>query len=377
MIRVAVVVDSLKVGGAQRLVSAFASNAAPYGILPVIVTLNRARASVISESIRTAGVKVITLHASSLFDLRRLRRLIKLFRDEQIDLVQTHLMYANILGTLAARIARVPVIATLHSTDVTFGWKPRILKRLEDNFLRRFATRILAVGNTVAETHEGCYGDRKVNVIPNGIPRPEPIQSQARNRLRKEIAGDERSSIIITVGRFTRAKGYEDMIKAFSLLRDKTSKPVLLMVGAGSTAKSIKQRIETLHLSQSVILTGERSDVPQLLASSDVYASSSHREGLPLAVLEAMMAGLPVVATSVGDIPNVVTEETGVIVPPHQPKKLAAALENLLKNPKKREAMGKAAQQRAIDEYSVEAWMKKHLAFYREVLGASGRDSSS
>ncbi len=286
-------------------------------------------------------------------------------------------MYANILGTFAASVAGVPVIATLHSTDVTIGWKPRLLKHLEDICLRKFATRILAVGNMVAEAHAGSYGNRRVDVIPNGIAKPEPIPSQARARLRRKIAGDERSSIIITVGRFTRAKGYEDMIEAFSLLRDTTSKPVLLMVGAGSMADSIKQRIESLHLSQSVTITGERNDVPQLLASSDVYASSSHREGLPLAVLEAMMAGLPVVATSVGDIPNVVTDGTGVVVPPHQPEMLADALDDLLKNPEKRRAMGKAAQQRAMEEYSIDAWMQKHLALYRDVLASNGGVSST
>jgi glycosyltransferase involved in cell wall biosynthesis len=239
---------------------------------------------------------------------------------------------------------------------------------MQEFCLRNFATRILAVGNVVAEAHQGSFGRRELDVIPNGIPQPEPMQSQARDKLRKEIAGDQDSPIIITVGRFTRAKGFEDMIKAFSLLHDGITKPVLLMVGTGSMTDSIKQRIESLELSQSVILTGERSDVSELLASSDVYASSSHREGLPLAVLEAMMAGLPVVATSVGDIPRVVTEETGVIVPPHQPKKLAAALEGLLQNPERREAMGRAAQQRARNEYSVDAWIKRHAALYREVL---------
>jgi glycosyltransferase involved in cell wall biosynthesis len=175
------------------------------------------------------------------------------------------------------------------------------------------------------------------------------------------------------VGRFARAKGYEDMITAFNLLHQRDIKPVLLMVGTGGTVDSIKAQIENFQLSHSVVLAGERSDVPQLLASSDVFASSSHREGLPLAVLEAMMAGLPVVATSVGDIPNVVTNGTGVLVPPHDPERLADALEDLLKDPEKRQAMGRAAQQRAVSEFSVDAWMKKHVNLYRDVLNA-GRE---
>jgi glycosyltransferase involved in cell wall biosynthesis len=167
-----------------------------------------------------------------------------------------------------------------------------------------------------------------------------------------------------------RVKGYGDMIEAFKLLQQKNSNSVLLMVGTGSQRDSIRSQIETLDLKQSVILAGERQDIPQLLASSEIFASSSHREGLPLSVLEAMMAGLPIVATSVGDIPNVVTEETGVIVPPHQPEKLAEALNDLLKNPSKRREMGKAAKDRALREYSVDVWMKRQLVLYKDVIGS-------
>jgi glycosyltransferase involved in cell wall biosynthesis len=370
MIRVAVVIDSLKVGGAQRLIAAYAASAAAYGLDPVIITLREGGAPFILESIRAAGVRVIPLPSPSLFNRQRWQRLVEILQEDQVDLVQSHLIYSNILGSLAAHRAGIPVIATLHSTTVRGDWKSRILKRMENYCLRSYATRILAVGKMIADFNQGNYGDRTIDVIPNGIPRPNLPEFQDRERLRKEIMGNHSGSLIITVGRFSRAKGYEDMIDAFHLLSQRAHKPKLLMVGAGSHVQSIREQIEDLKLNQSVILAGEREDVHHLLALSDVYASSSHREGLPLAVLEAMMVGLPVVATSVGDIPNVVTEETGVVVPPHRPELLAAALEDLLENPEKRRAMGKAAHRRAMDEYSVDAWMKRHLDLYRDVLAS-------
>jgi glycosyltransferase involved in cell wall biosynthesis len=372
MMRVALIVDSLKLGGAQRLVSAFATNAVTYGLSPIIITLREDSAPFIQKPIHEAGIKVIHLGAPSLFNVWRFRKLIDVLKREKVELVQTHLVYANILGSLAAYKAGIPAIATLHSVSVRGGLKSKILKVIENFVLRKYATRILAVGQMVADLNEKNYIHRKVDVIPNGIPKPKFPPVQDRDRLRKEMTGDGLGSIVITVGRFTSAKGYEDMIQAFHLLRQRAPQPKLVMVGTGSMVNNIKNQIEDLDLDQSVFLAGEREDVPQLLASSDVFASSSHREGLPLAVLEAMMAGLPVVATSVGDIPNVVTEETGVVVPPHNPEMLADALEDLLKNPKKREAMGQAAYRRAMDEYSVEAWMKKHLALYREVLASNG-----
>jgi len=372
MIRVAVVIDSLRVGGAQKLISAYASSAAAHGLSPVIITLRRDGTPFIVEPIDEAGIKVIPLRASSLFNVWRFQQLIKIFKEEHIDLVQTHLIYSNILGCLAAHIAGIPVISTMHSIAIRGDVKYKLLRIIENFVLRKYATRILAVGQEVADRSKGSYGNRKVDVIPNGIPKPKFPPVQERDSLRREITGDGVGSIVITVGRFTRAKGYEDMIEAFRLLRQRAPEPKLVMVGSGSTVETIKNQIEELDLNQSVILTGEREDVPRLLAMGDVYASSSHREGLPLAVLEAMMAGLPVVATSVGDIPNVVTEETGVVVPPHRPELLAAALEDLLLNPKKRQAMGQAAYRRAMSEYSVDAWMRKHLALYREVLSSNG-----
>ena len=372
MMRVALVIDSLKVGGAQRLISAYASNAAAHEIVPIVITLREDNAPFIVDSIRSAGIRLIALPRASLLDLRRYQRLVRLFKVEKVALVQTHLTYANILGSLAAHAAGIPVIATLHSVAVRKGSTSKVLKWIENFVLRKYATRILAVGQMVADINRRNYGKRKVDVIPNGIPKPKFPQVKERERLRREITGNGSHPIVITVGRFSHAKGYEDMIEAFGILQQRAANPKLVMVGSGTTVDHIKEQISDLNLDHSVILTGEREDVPSLLALSDVYASSSHREGLPLAVLEAMMAGLPVVATSVGDIPNVVTEETGVVVPPHHPELLADALEDLLKNPKKREAMGQAAYRRAMNEYSVDAWMRKHLALYREVLSSNG-----
>ena len=378
MIRAAIMIDSLQTGGAQKLVAAFVTSAGLYGVDPVVISLRRGGSPAILNTIRSAGVQLITLPSSSLFSLGRFRWLVKFLQDSKIDIVHTHLLYANILGSMAARLAKVPVVCTLHSTRLEKGRRQhRLLSRIENFCLWNFADRILAVGEKVAAVHRRNYPGRTVNVISNGIPKPKFPSAQERERLRREITGDGSSSVVITVGRFTGAKGYEDMIEAFHILRERAPNPKLMMVGSGPNVETIKSQIEDLDLEQSVILTGEREDVPRLLALSDVFASSSHREGLPLAVLEAMMAGLPVVATSVGDIPNVVTKETGVVVPPHHPELLAEALEDLLKNPQKRQAMGQAAYRRAMNEFSMDAWMKKHLALYREVLALRGHGSAA
>lgn len=368
MTRVAVLIDTLQTGGAQKLLVSFASQAAAHGIQLVVINLKDGGTPEIYDGIESSGTRLITKPAKSLFNLKRLRWLIRFLKEERIDIVQTHLLYANILGSAAASIARVPVICTLHSVYTEKAGRWRLLKKLESLCLRYLATRILAVGEKVAVSHHEYYDDRRVDVIPNGIPVTEEIPTQTRNHLRREITRDDSHPIIITVGRMERPKGYEDMIQAFKLLRERGLKSVLLMVGSGTLYDSIRSQVQALDLEQSVILAGERHDIPRLLASSDIFASSSHREGLPLSVLEAMMAGLPVVATAVGDLPNVVTEETGVVVPPHAPERLAAALEELLQNPSRRRAMGKAARYRALHEYSVDVWMQRHIELYNDVI---------
>lgn len=368
MIRVAIVIDSLQTGGAQKLISAFTSQASKHGIQPIVINLSKGSSTVIHNTIESNGAQVFTVTARSLFNIKRLRWLIHFLEQEKIDIIHSHLLYANILASVAGYIARTPVVCTLHSTHTEKGWRLRWLKALEDFCLRNFATRILAVGQEVAVAHSSRYKRRRVDVIPNGIPEPEAVPSQTRERLRSELAGDNSNVIIITVGRFEPSKGYHDMVTAFKLLQKTNRKSRLVMVGAGSLHESIRSQVETLDLGQSVVLAGERHDISQLLASSDIFASSSHREGLPLSLLEAMMAELPIVATSVGDIPNVVTKEMGIVVPPRQPEELAAALEKLATSPERRREMGKAARSRALHEYSLDVWMDRQVRLYNEML---------
>jgi glycosyltransferase involved in cell wall biosynthesis len=161
------------------------------------------------------------------------------------------------------------------------------------------------------------------------------------------------------------------MIDAFARVHRQDPRAFLVIAGAGNLFEKIKNKISELYLESAVNCLGARSDVAELLAASDIYASSSHWEGLPVAVLEAMMAGLPIVSTSVGDIPRVVTSDTGILVPPHEPVCLAEALSELVRAPEKAHAMGTAARRRAMQEYSLDTWIKRLTSLYEETLSFS------
>ena len=369
--RVAMIIDSLRIGGAQKLVTQFVSAVSSRTIESTVISLRGDAVASNLDIIHSAGVEVESFPSRSLLDVGRFMRLIRYLREEKFDLIHTHLSYANVLGCLAGLFAGIPVIATLHSTGHDPEQKSRLITRLEEVILRYFASRILAVGHTVAATFQDRLGSRAMDVIPNGVPAPVNLSPQARQQLRREIAGDENRVIIISIGRFVPAKGYEDMINAFAILHRRDPRPVLVIAGVGKLFEKIKCQISELQLENAVNCLGARNDVPQLLAASDIYASSSHWEGLPVALLEAMMAGLPTVATSVGDIPKVVTPAMGIIVPPHEPACLAEALSDLVSTPEKARAMGAAARTRAMQEYSLDIWIKRLTSLYVETVSQS------
>ena len=369
--RVALIIDSLRIGGAQKLVTQFVSAVSRQTIETTVISLRGDPVASNLDLIRSAGAEIESFPSHSLLDVRRLMRLIRYLREEKFDLIHTHLSYANILGCLAGRFAGIPVIATLHSTGHDPEQKSRLITRLEEVILRYFARRILAVGYTVASTFQDRLGSRAMDIIPNGVPAPIDFAPLARQQLRREIAGDENRVVIISIGRFVPAKGYEDMIEAFEILHRRDPRPVLVIAGVGKLFEKIKSQISELQLESVVNCLGARNDVPQLLAASDIYISSSHWEGLPMALLEAMMAGLPTVATSVGDIPKVVTPETGILVPPQDPACLAEALGDLVSMPEKARAMGAAARTRATQEYSLDIWIKRLTSLYEETVSQS------
>jgi glycosyltransferase involved in cell wall biosynthesis len=368
MMRVAIMIDTLKVGGAQKLVADFTLAAASYGIEPTVICMHQDIHPIMADAMKAAGVRIVEFSSPSLLNVNRLVRLVRFLREGKFDLIHTHLSYANILGCLSGYFAGCPVVSSLHNTESDSRKRSMRVVRLETLILRYFARRIIAVGYGVADAFRARVKNRHVDVIPNGIPTPPTITREARQKLRREITGDENRTLLLAVGRFVPAKGYEDMIESFALLHRSNPRCFLAIAGSGRLFDQIQRQISEMRLDHSVCCLGVRSDIPQLLAASDIFVSSSHWEGLPVAILEAMMTGLPIVATAVGDIPKVVTPEAGVIVPPHQPECLAEALNDLVNAPEKARAMGEAARNRAIQEYSLDTWMKRHMVVYEEAL---------
>jgi glycosyltransferase involved in cell wall biosynthesis len=284
------------------------------------------------------------------------------------DIAHSHLLHANVLGISASRIAGIPVVGTLHNVHITRRSYHTLRYGLETLLLRHVAAGVMAVGGQTADAHRQRLGSQAIYVIPVAVEVPQPLSFAEREALRVELAGDSAHPLLVSVGRLTEQKGYADLLAAFAQVHRRHPTAKLVIVGEGRLSAKLSQQIKDLRLENHARLLGPRSDVQRLLGACDVFVSSSLWEGLPSALLEAMVAGLPVVATTVGDIPKVVTPEYGLLVPPSQQDALAEKLASLLDQPQRMQAMGQAARQYASKAHGLENWTVQFRKMYEEVL---------
>jgi len=191
-----------------------------------------------------------------------------------------------------------------------------------------------------------------------------------RDGIRKSLGISPEDIVCITVGRLVPVKGHTDLLEAFQQTIPKRSNIHLLIVGEGELRATLENQADQLQIASRVHFLGWRKDTAELLGASDIFLLSSHNEGLGLVLIEAMTKHLPVVATDVGGVAHVVDQNTtGLLVPPHAPHRLSAALEDLLDHPDKRVRMGEAGYRRALENFSIDSTVENTERVYRELLG--------
>ena len=367
--RVVQLIDNLYWGGAQKMLSMLAHELTNHQVEVIVVGLDEDDDAYYAQQIRDDGVEVVSIKGNSLLDFMRIRRLIRFLKQRKIDLIQTHLSYANILGVLAGRLVGIPVIITLHSTGFDRRHYHPMRYRLETMALRSIGCHVVAVGYAIADAQQDRVGRTKpILVIPNAISTLPELASSDRQRLRLSLTGSDEGAILISVGRLSPDKGYSDMLIAFKEILSSYPETSLVIAGKGVLADSLQAQALSLGIEGRVFLLGARDDIPALLRASDIYVSASHREGMSMSLLESMAAGLPTVATNVGDASKMFTDNTGVLVEPHYPELLAEAVNVLLADPARMKNMGRAAYDRVIAQYGLEAWTDSYRNLYLRTM---------
>lgn len=279
------------------------------------------------------------------------------------DVVHCHSTVSRFYGPVAAMVARVPVtVCTHHGSKLSLDIRTRVKEGLSGLMLD---CRI-GVSRKVVNRH--CRHLAKAwRHIPNGIDV---------KRFRPGSGGRDKNGDmprIIHVGRLSPEKRQDLLLEALAGLIEEAGDVELWLVGDGSCREALERQAADLGVREHCVFWGERDDVPRLMRRCDIYAQPSDREGLPLTVLEAMASGLPVVATSIGGMPEVVEQgRTGYLIEAGSSDQLRGALARLLDNPDEGERMGGNARERAVQDYSEEAMVRQYEQLYRDLLAARG-----
>lgn len=327
------------------------------------------------RTLREANIPVTVVGKKFKLDPFALWKLTRLVRTLRPDLVHTWMFTANFYGRLAADWAGVALtVASERNVDRWKSWGHRLI----DRRLARRTDRILANSQGVAAFYERLGIDRsKLRVIYNGI-QPHKATSGDRAALRRELGIPAEAHVFGFVGRLARQKRVRDIIWATDLLGVIRDDVYFVIVGDGPLRDQLVQFARDTKMLDRVLFLGHRSDVPQLLRMMDVLWLASDFEGMPNVVLEAMAAGLPVVATNISGTNELVVEgETGFLVPVGDLAGFARQTRKLIEDKELACRMGRAGQKRALEQFSVETMIREHVRLYRELTHQAGPRATS
>lgn len=323
----------------------------------------------LTANVSNLGIKVhiipnLKRNIQLMGDLLAIKECVSLIHKIKPDIIHAHSSKAGVVGRVAGWICKVPVVFTAHGWGFTPGTpnKRRMVALIAEKLLASLTTKLICVSENDRQLALSLGVGNKNSLVVvrygiNNIPvnRANPSQQPPR---------------LIMVARFNEQKDQITLLKAIAQLKDESIH--LDLVGSGPFWESCKALAKLLGIENQVDFLGDRLDVADLLAQSQIFILSTNYEGLPISILEAMRAGLPVIATSVNGIPEeVVDGETGLLVPRQDVQALVDALQTLIQSPELRQQMGKAGRQKFEQEFTIERMTSEIKALYEQILKTS------
>jgi glycosyltransferase involved in cell wall biosynthesis len=378
------VITGLDADGAETVLHSITSRMDPARFQNEVVSL--IELGPMAEKLQSSGMRVRSLgmRRGSANPVHVVRLAIWL-RQSQPSVVQTWMYHADLLGGIAARLAKKPVVWAIHHTNLDPGqnkrltiWTARMCARLS----RHLPRRIVCVSEEGRKAHvEFGYDGTKMDVIPNGFDLKQfAPDGEARLALRRELNLPAETLLIGMAARFHVQKGHRNFIAAAAQLHARIPQAHFVLCGKGADADNVELSSWINRGGQSLgnvfHLLGPRTDMRRFFAALDIATSSSLSEAFPMAVGEAMACGTPCVVTNVGDSAMIVGE-TGKVVPPQNPAALALAWEQLLTaGPAARRQLGDAARRRVEQNFSLDHIVERYQELYREVSVAPGASAA-
>ncbi|MFQ5877310.1 MAG: glycosyltransferase [Acidobacteriota bacterium] len=376
--RLLILTVGFTIGGAERLILMTAPRLQRRGFDVLVACLKGW--GPLGEELERRGVRAVALGASGALDLRAACRLLSLLRRERVQILHAHLFPANLAARLLGRAAGVPVVVCAHhDTDIDMPRRNRLLERATAGLSDAVVACSEAVRRYALRTYG--LGPGRVRTLRNAVEQPpSPIEALRREALRREFGAGPSDLLLGTVGRLVEPKkGIPVFLAAARRIARELPAVRFVVVGDGPDREGVEACAAREGVSHRTTFAGFRRDVEDVMASLDLLVQPSNWEGFGLTLVEAMAAGIPVVATRVGGVPEVVVDgRTGLLVPPADPDALARACLDLLSDRERALRLGRAGRERARGEFSIEDLVERTAALYRELLdGRRSRDDGA
>lgn len=384
-LRVALMTTSVEFGGIERVVLNLLEHMGPeVEFVPLVFTRTDTAATGFFERLHAAHVRYEPIYVNAIrpalvaSPLANLAQIVGCVRNQRIDLIHSHGYRADVFALAVSRLFGIPVVATCHGFTPTDA-RLRVYCALDARILRAFAA-VIAVSAEMRRDLE-CRGIRpdRIHLVPNAVPEVAVGESaRMRHAARARIGLTDDHFVYGYVGRLSLEKGVEHLLDAFALHSGASPNSRLLVVGDGPSRPGLERQAIDRGVGSRVVFTGFRTDTDVWYSALDAFVLPSLTEGTPMALLEAMNHGVPAIASAVGGVPAVLTDgANGLLVPPGDVARLAAAMETLAASSSLRRTLAEAGAQTVRRQYNVREWVNSIRDVYARSAPSRRQHQSS
>ena len=374
-IRVAVLATTVHFGGIERVLLMLLRHMdADIELVPVLFTRTDTEQRAFFDSVESLGTAPHTLYVNTsrakyANPVRNIKETMAIFRNERFDLIHSHGYRADLISLVVARWFRLPVVSTCHgfiANDLHLSFYNRL-----NVFLLRFFSRVIAVSDRMkADLISGGVNDARIDVVTNAV---ESVTETNRDRWRRDvrcrlgIGSDD--FVFGYVGRLSEEKGLTHLVDAANVAFVGGRPCRILIVGEGTQQRALELQVEAHGLRDRVCFAGFQSEPSMWYPAMDAFVLPSLTEGTPMALLEAMAEGLPIVATEVGGVPAIISNMVnGILVPPSDPVRLADAMRSVATDEGLRRRLSECAVRSVRETYDVRTWIRRTREVYLTAL---------
>ncbi len=372
-------IDGLGMGGAERLMVPILKYLPRQHFNPRVCVFQIRDGNPIAEQIAALGIPVDFLNIPFMRDVTALPRAAMYLKQAKADLVHGQLELGDIIGSLAAKLLRLPSVSTLHTMPAqNMSFKSKLHQEVEFFVLRHFCDTVISVSNEARQFYLdiSTFSPSKLITIYNGIELAsfhDVDRKAVGHEVRNEFGIPSDAKLILTVAVLRELKGIQFMIRALPGILSVFPNTYYLIVGDGSYKDELEREVDRIGTSgDRVIFAGHRDNVLHYMTASDLFVLPTLTEALPTVLAEAMSVRLPIIATTVGGIPEMIVDgHNGILVPAADIAALQNMVVNLLSNPKKRESLGDAGRDITEQKFNVQVQAKLLSELYLSLIKKS------